>query len=189
MGKEAVYDPAFHVPLIIRDPRRRDTAGSVVDKLTESIDLAPTVAEWAGAEVFGGFDGRSLVPWLDGQEPSDWRSHVFCEFDLANPVSPTRYQSQLGLKMREANLAIIRTERFKLVHFNGGLPPLLFQLEDDPGELINVAADPAYSQTLQSMMALMLDHRMSHADQTLSRSALTASGPATACDHHTGQLL
>ena len=37
-GKEAVYDPAFHVPLIIRDPRRRATAGSVVDRLTESID-------------------------------------------------------------------------------------------------------------------------------------------------------
>lgn len=179
-GKEAVYDPAFHVPLFIRDPKRRDAAGSVVDKLTESIDLAPTVAEWAGAPVFGGFDGRSLIPWLAGQEPSVWRTHVFSEIDLANPVSPTRYQRQLGLKLSEANLAILRTDRFKLVYFNGGLPPLLFQLDDDPGELVNVAGDPAYSQTLQSLMALMLDHRMSYADQTLSRSALTPDGVKTA---------
>ena len=81
--------------------------------------------------------------------------------------------------MREANLAIVRTDRFKLVHFNGGLPPLLFALEDDPGELINVAADPSYTQTLQSLTTLMLNHRMSHADQTLSRSALTPDGLQT----------
>jgi arylsulfatase A-like enzyme len=99
---------------------------------------------------------------------------------LANPVSPTRYQRQLGLKLSETNLALVRTDRFKLVHFNGGLPPLLFQLDDDPGELVNVAVDPAYSQTLQSLMALMLDHRMSHADQTLTRSALTPDGVKTA---------
>ena len=48
-GKQTVYDPAFHVPLIIRDPKSRSTAGTMVNALTESIDLAPTIPPLAPA--------------------------------------------------------------------------------------------------------------------------------------------
>jgi arylsulfatase A-like enzyme len=86
----------------------------------------------------------------------------------------------LGLKMSSANLAVLRTERCKLVHFNGGLPPLLFDLANDPDELVNLANNPDYATELQMMMTRMLDHRMSHADQTLSRMALTSEGVKSA---------
>ncbi|MGI9524580.1 MAG: phosphonate monoester hydrolase, partial [Hyphomicrobiaceae bacterium] len=126
------------------------------------------------------WDGMSLIPWLVGDRPSSCRTHVFSEIDLANPIEPTRYQRQLGLEITTANLAVLRTARCKLVHFNGGLPPLLFDLANDPGELVNRANDPDYANELLNMIVRMLDHRMSHADQTLSRMAVTSEGVKSA---------
>jgi arylsulfatase A-like enzyme len=175
-GKESIYDPAFHVPLIIRDPHRRQAAGTVVDAFTESIDVAPTILDWIGHEIPPGFDGRSLLPFVEGANPPDWREHVFCELDLGDPVAPTRYQRHLGLDLTQANLAILRERRFKYVHFNGGLPPLLFDILSDPHEMTDLAGDPAFAPELLRLSRRMLDHRMSHASQTAPSMKLTATG-------------
>ena len=175
-GKESIYDPAFHVPLIIRDPRRRASAGRIVHALTESVDIAPTILDWLGLEVPGAFDGRSLVPFLDGTTPADWRTHVFAELDLADPAEPTRYQRQLGLSLEEANVAFVREARLKYVHFNGGLRPLLFDLENDPHEFRNLAEEPAWRDEMLRLARRMLDHRMSHAHQELSLLSVTREG-------------
>lgn len=179
-GKTSPYDPAWHVPLIIRDPRRRATAGTAVDAFTESIDLAPTILDWLGLPAPLGFNGRSLVPFLDGAAPAGWRDHVFLELDLGDPVAPTVFQRRLGLGLAEANLAILRERRFKYVHFNGGLPPLLFDLEADPLELHDLAPDPAAAPELMRLARRMLDHRMSHAHHAESLMKLTAAGVKTA---------
>lgn len=174
--KASVYDPAFHVPLIIRDPRRRQTAGLIVDTFTESIDTAPTILEWLSHDAPLGFNGRSLLPFLDGGDPDDWRDYAFCELDLGDPETPTRYQQQLGLPLTQCNLAIIREQRFKYVHFNGSLPPLLFDMIDDPEEARNLAGDPAYEPELLRLSRRMLDHRMTYAGHALSLLKLTARG-------------
>ena len=144
-GKQTVYDQCFHVPLIIRDPHRREAAGAVVEDLTESVDIAPTILDWVGQEIPPAFDGRSLLPFVEGLVPAHWRDHVFCELDFRDPVEATRYQRRLGLSSAEANFAVLRERRYKYVHFNGGLPPLLFDLENDPGELTDVASCLLYT--------------------------------------------
>ena len=179
-GKECFFEPAFHVPLIIRDPRRRRVAGRVVDAFTESIDLAPTILDWLGREQPIGFDGRSLLPYLDDQLPDNWRDYVFAELDLGDPEQPTSYQEHLGFSMNQANLAILRERRMKYVHVNGGLPPLLFDMIEDPGETQNLADDPAYASELFRLAGRMLDHRMTHADHRLSRFKLTDRGVVAA---------
>jgi arylsulfatase A-like enzyme len=175
-GKESIYDPAFHVPLMIRDPHRRQAAGTVVDAFTEAVDIAPTLLDWMGLEPPPAFNGRSLLPFVEGTSPPDWRDHVFCELDLGDPISPTRYQRWLRLEWRDANLAILRERRFKYVHFNGGLPPLLFDMEADPLELANLAGDPAFAPELLRLSRRMLDHRMSHAGRSAPSMKLTAEG-------------
>jgi arylsulfatase A-like enzyme len=175
-GKESVYDPAFRVPLIIRDPHRRQAAGTVVDAFTEAIDIAPTLLDWMGLEAPAAFNGRSLLPFIEGASPPDWRDHVFCEMDFGDPISPTRYQLSLGLRWDRANLAILRERRFKYVHFNGGLPPLLFDMENDPFEMTNLADDPEYAAEVLRLARRMLDHRMSHAAQSAPSMKLTDEG-------------
>ena len=174
--KMCFYEPSFHVPLIIRDPRRRDAAGRVVDAFTESIDIAPTLLDWLGQDPPLGFNGRSLLPFLDGQLPEGWRDYVFAELDFGDPERPTIWQERLNLPMSRCNLAILREERFKYVHVNGGLPPLLFDMIEDPGETRNLAGDPAYASEMSRLAARMIDHRMTHADQRLSRLKLTERG-------------
>jgi len=175
-GKDSIYDAAFHVPLIIRDPHRRQHAGAVVDAFTESIDIAPTILDWIGQENPLGFDGRSLLPFIEGNIPRNWRDHVFCEIDLGDPVSLTRYQRHLGLHLARANLAILRERRFKYVHFNGGLPPILFDIETDPHELNNLAGDPSFAPELLRLSQRMLDHRMSYTAYTAPLMKLTGEG-------------
>ncbi len=175
-GKETVYDPAFHIPLIIRDPKSRSSAGTVVDALTESIDLAPTILDWIGLAPPPAFNGASLASFLRGETPARWRDHVFAEVDFGDPETATRYQRHLGLRLAQSDLAILRERRFKLVHFNGGLPSLLFDLENDPEEHVNLASDPAYGAELMRLQTRMLDHRMTHAHRELSPMKLTESG-------------
>ncbi len=176
-GKDSVFDPAFHVPLVIRDPRRRGTAGTVVEAFTESIDVAPTILDWLGHRPPLGFNGRSLLPHLDGETPEDWRDHIFFELDLGDPIAPTRFQRHMALPAAACNLAVLREARFKLVHFNGGLPPLLYDME--AGEGTDLASDPAYAPELLRLSRKMLDHRMTHADHAFSLMKITDEGVAT----------
>ena len=148
----------------------------MVDAFTESIDLAPTLLDWLGQEPPPGFNGRSLLPFLDGETPANWRDYVFAELDLGDPEQPTCYQEHLDLPMSRCNLAILREKRLKYVHVNGGLPPLLFDMIDDPEEKRNLADDPAYASQLLRLARRMLDHRMTHADHRLSRLKLTERG-------------
>ena len=52
---------------------RRRAQGTVVNRLTTNVDVAPTFREWAGVQVPAEFQGRSLVPFLRGETPQ-WRN-------------------------------------------------------------------------------------------------------------------
>ena len=61
------------------------------------------------------------------------------------------------------------------MHFTG-LPALFYDLDADPDELVDRAADPAYSATVLGYAQRMLSLRMEHADQTLTGLVVTAAG-------------
>jgi len=62
------------------------------------------------------------------------------------------------------------------VLFGGGLPPLLFDLDKDPGELTNVAADAAYLGVRLEFAERLLAWRAEHLDQSLALAELTDEG-------------
>ena len=70
---------------------------------------------------------------------------------------------------------MLRGERYKYVHFTA-LPPLLFDLETDPDELVNRAEDPAYQKIRLDYANKMLSWRMTHADRTLASRFITERG-------------
>ena len=176
-GKMSVFDAAFHTPLIIRAPGAGAQAGHRVTSLTESVDITPTILDWAGLQPPNSMDGRSLLPWLTPDGPETWRRHCFSEIDLSEPLKPTMFEQMLGTGPGNGGIAILREDRFTLVEFaNDDLPPILFD-HDGAGEFANVADDPAYAADLSRMTRDLLRHMMRHADHTLSLETITRDGP------------
>jgi len=65
-GKFLAYEPATHLPLLIRGPGIK--AGTSTGELAANVDIAPTVLELAGVKADKSIDGRSLVPYM--RDPS-----------------------------------------------------------------------------------------------------------------------
>ncbi|EJC81803.1 arylsulfatase A family protein [Rhizobium leguminosarum bv. trifolii WSM2297] len=180
LGKGGFFDGSYHIPLVIRDPSS-GAAGGIVDDFTSAADVFPTLCQRLGIEAKNGLDGRSLMPFVSGGSrggsASGWRDAAFWEFDFRD-IAEGQAERHFGLKSNECNLAVIRDARFKYVHFTA-LPPLLFNLRDDPMELDNVASDPAYAAIRLEYAERLLSLRARHLDQTLAYTELTEKGPVT----------
>lgn len=152
--KDFLHDPAVRIPLIIVDPdASADPArGTVDDSLVEAIDLLPTFVDYAGGTVADHIlEGRSLMPNVLGQRPPE-RDYVISEYDYSCQV----FRPQTGKMPRDCRTYMIQTRAWKYIHIYG-FPPMLFDLEKDPGELNDLGRDPAYAEQRQAMHRLLAD--------------------------------
>ncbi|MEO3415250.1 sulfatase-like hydrolase/transferase [Roseovarius sp. CAU 1744] len=177
-GKMSVFDAAYHVPLVIRDPYQPGAHGTAVDAFTESVDVMPTILDWLGGTPPSAVNGASLMSFLSGNSPENWRDTSYSELAFGDPVTPTAWQEELGLTEAESSLAILRKDNLTLTHFSGALPPILFDHATD-GERANLAGDPSRAGDLLAMTQALLGHRMRFPDSTLSKTMLTEAGPVT----------
>ncbi|MFK7858063.1 MAG: alkaline phosphatase family protein [Granulosicoccus sp.] len=175
-GKSSPFDAALRIPLIIRDPRQPTGFGKCIRAFTESVDITPTLTDWANTSLRRSFDGRSLLPLIGGGIPENWREYVFCEAELGELDKASRFQKKWQLPAQQANFAVLRSNTHKYVHFNGGIPPLFFDIENDQHELNNLASEKGHQQNLQEFSSRMLDHRMTHANRVLSDCQLSKQG-------------
>ena len=182
LGKCGYFDASYHIPLIVRDPRRgADGArGSVVESFTENVDIMPTMLDTLGLDVPVQCDGLSLRPFLDGRgAPPHWRTEAHWEYDFRDPADETA-EKRLDLTLHQCTMNIVRGRRYKYVHFTK-LPPLFFDLKRDPGEFVDRARDPAYRPLVLEHAQKLLSWRMNHDEQTLTHIALTGDGPVERC--------
>lgn len=176
LGKIGYFDESYRIPMIVRDPRpeAKATRGTIVERFTETIDTMPTILEWLGLPVPRQCDGRSLLPFFAGNAPADWRTEVHYEFDFRD-LHYSQPESALGVAMDKCGLAVVQDEAFKYVHF-AALPPLFFDLGNDPGQFVNRAGDPAYAARMGEYAARMLDWRLGHAERALTGYRATPQG-------------
>lgn len=178
LGKGSYFDKNVHVPLIIRIPDKdmKIAGGKVVDAFTENVDILPTILELYGLGIPRQCDGRSLLAFLSGESPSDWRAEAHWEvdfrfIDLFPELCPDR---ELGIAYDECCFNVIRDGRYKYIHFTA-LPPLFFDLQNDPDELHNLIDDPAYTNLVLTYAQKMLSWRMANDERTLTH---LKAGPA-----------
>tara|TARA_Y100000588_G_scaffold286074_1_gene303878 strand:- start:2222 stop:3604 length:1383 start_codon:yes stop_codon:yes gene_type:complete len=133
-----MYDEVFRIPLLVRVPGQ--SAGTV-SSFTRLLDLMPTFVEWGGGSVPDEVDGRSLVPLLKGEDPSDWPDSVYCE----SHGEVWGYHSQ----------RMVRTDRWKYVYTPNDTDEL-YDLESDPGEMVNRIADSGCADVLTEMKGRLL---------------------------------
>ena len=182
MMSEGYFDQSFHIPLIIRvpDEKRRWPRGVVVDAFTENVDLMPTLLDISGADVPRQCDGLSLGPFLRGKTPPKWRTEVHWEVDFRHMHNSADYappDKELGIASEACAFSVIRDEHYKYVHF-ADLPPLLFDLQKDPDELHNRAADPTYMARVLEYAQKMMSWRMLNDERTLTHMIIGPNGVA-----------
>ena len=144
------------------------TRGTAPDILVEAIDLAPTFLEWAGgAPEPERLEGRSLVGILDApsvahppgasaatsapEGAKKWREAVFCDSDFALRHA----RRTLGLGVDEARGFMVRTARWKYVHFVA-YPPQLFDLDADPAEQADLGCSAAHEAVRREMQERLM---------------------------------
>jgi arylsulfatase A-like enzyme len=155
--KSLFHEESAKVPMIVYDPSPEADGGrgTVCDELVEAIDLAATFVEFAGGEVPDHIiEGRSLMPFLKGEEPDTWREYAISEFDY----SATPMRANLGIAPKDARLFMVADKRWKFMHAegegkDGPFPPMLFDLENDPNEF----EDLGRSADHQDIIAMMYE--------------------------------
>jgi arylsulfatase A-like enzyme len=182
MHKLGWFDASYHIPCIVHAPGAQydATRGVQVDTFTENIDLMPTMLELLDADVPLQCDGRSMRSWLTGDTPADWRTEVHWEFDFREPADKS-LERIFDITLEECTLAVLRDAQGKYVQFGGhpNMPPLFFDFDDDPAQLVNRAGDARYAARVLDYAQRMLAWRMRHADRTLTGTKLTGQGPIT----------
>ena len=131
--KVGYWETSQHIPCIVRDPRRPAAHGTVVDVLTENVDIMPTLCDVMGIDVPLQCDGLPLTPFLEGAEPPWWRTAAHWEYDWRFALI------QLGAEfawpwtrsLEKQNLCVHRTDDIAYVQFGDGRH-LCFDLAADP---------------------------------------------------------
>ncbi|MEC9068495.1 MAG: sulfatase/phosphatase domain-containing protein, partial [SAR324 cluster bacterium] len=173
-GKGGYFDASYSIPLIIRNPeihvsksRKSYADDNQVDVFTEAIDVMPTILDWLDLEIPEELDGCSLLPLFNGNVPDNWRKEAHWEFDFRGVGSyQPMIEQQFGLSPDQCSLTVIRDKRYKYVHMTA-LPPLFFDLQEDPEEFINRVEDPDYRHLVMEYTQKMLSWSMLHRDRTL----------------------
>ncbi|MDZ4860414.1 MAG: sulfatase-like hydrolase/transferase [Candidatus Hydrogenedentes bacterium] len=169
LDKGHFYDETMRVPLIIRDPSANadGSRGTQFGGLCESIDIAPTILEYLGVPVPDRVQGTSLLPALHSPDESFGKASVHFEYDFRG-----KYDGLLDEDPDACVLWVIRDDRYKYVQFGAqSLPPLLFDLQLDPGEHVNLAENEKYAGVVASFCQRMLRWRMKHEDQRMEHWA------------------
>ncbi len=175
--KTFFHNTSVKVPLVIFDPSRQAdaTRGTVCDELVECIDLVPTFLETAGGSpdsVDHILEGRSLVPLLHGRQEGRLRDYAICEYDYS--MRPAA--KKLGLDTSNAMIFMLATREWKLIHFQGGFRPMLFDLENDPEELVDLGASADHQPVINELFAKLNDWAKRPSQRTtISNATLLAN--------------
>ena len=147
LQKGTMYEGSVHVPLLIRDPA--GVKGRREERLVSLLDVYRTILARCGVEDPNGSPGRSMVPLLEGRSDG-WQNEVFASLwrqSLLRRDHLKLYRRRVGRGVDD-------------VRYD------LFDLREEPYEMVSHAEDPAYSDVRAELQADLDDW---HARQGIDR--------------------
>jgi arylsulfatase A-like enzyme len=139
-SKATPYEESIHIPFLLRYPGRVP-AGRRVDTLFSSVDVMPTLLALAGVEIPKGVQGRDLSHAMLGREGTAPDS-VYLQ--ILGPGWPHR-GDWVGCWRG------MRTKRWTYARWHGTGDVLLFDRENDPYEMENLAGKPEFAKVQAAM--------------------------------------
>ena len=160
-----VYEPVIRIPLIIRHPELK--GGRAVDAMVQNVDVAPTILNALGVDVPDEFDGRDLMPLMSGETDRSY-AEAFCD---------TGFFTVKRAIVTDDGLKFIRT--FDNGPYKDAPVRELFDLNDDPGEVENLAeAQADRADELETRMMKWVDAKLGKRPDPLRlRAHMGSSGP------------
>lgn len=152
-----MYDEVVRVPLVVRYPKMIPAGVHHQAFVTNMLDLVPTILELAGADVPEGLDGISLMPYLTGAQSESMRKYALTTYN----------GQQFGLYTHR----MIRNEKYKFV-WNLSDVDELYDMENDPCELENLALREEYTDVLKQLRLDMYQELAAVDDYTLKNGWL-----------------
>jgi choline-sulfatase len=135
-----MYEESVAVPFIISGPDI--PSGKRVVTPVSLVDVGPTIIEFNGESVSEmtaeKLPGINVMSFVENEEPD---RAVFSEYHAIGSVSGT---------------FMIRTGKWKYVYYSG-YPSQLFDLEEDPEELLDLGTDPEFETIRLSCHKLLLN--------------------------------
>jgi len=184
-GKHTLWEQGTHVPLIVRYPHKyQDLApaapGSVLDDLVCLMDMGPSVLKLAGIDTPEYMHGRALLCKSDA-EKRDYvvssRDRLDSRYEMVRAIRDKRYRYQRNFYPHlpykpyedfEFNAPVL--QRWVQLAREGKLTgdremlamrfkPVeeLYDSENDPHMVKNVASDPKYAEVLKRMRSRLRD--------------------------------
>ena len=131
VAKQAVWEKANRVVLMVRDPRNPKGSNGIPRRQLASLnDMYPTICDLAGVPLPGPNVGRSLVPLLNSAR--------------AKPVN-----KDLVFTYMEGNHCL-RTERYAYLRYKDGTTEL-YDMRKDPRQLDNLASKRKFAKTVAKL--------------------------------------
>ncbi len=153
-GKGTAWEGGHRVPAIMRWPGRIP-AGKVVNEITTVMDLYPTLAELAGAELPGDrvIDGRTLLPLLTGEgEFEPYEAYFYYRLRGLRAVRAGEWKFHREGTYRDYNnIYYDYTPDYRIHVYES-----LFNLDEDPAEQRNLALD--HPELVEKLKAVLEEH-------------------------------
>lgn len=122
--KRWMFEESFKMPFLIRWPSSIKP-GQKHNELIQNIDYAPTLLSAAGVAVPAEMQGKSILPLVEGGS-TEWRDALYyAYYDHGGEHQVPQHDG-------------IRTDRYKLIHFPHTKEWNLFDLKNDPNELVSI---------------------------------------------------
>jgi len=150
----STHDGTQRVPLLVKPPASHDYEPGSRDHLVTNVDMAPTLADYAGLEIPETWHGQSVRPVMESAD-ADWRDHIVFDHGL--------YTAQRA----------VRTDRWKFIRTYhpsnwGHVTPdrQLYDMQADPWEQTDLSAEhPEIVDRLETTMLEWAEtHRSEHED-------------------------
>lgn len=177
-AKTTLYEPGMCLPCIVRSPGGTGRGGTCGGLITWA-DLTPTILDFAGADVDAArFHGRSFRAILGDEEPSDWRdsvhaAHTFHEITNYYPMRVVRTRRwkfiwNIAWKLDYSFASDLWASASWQGAMRDGLGNFgarsvdayvhrprfeLYDLDNDPDEVNNLADDPAHAGRVEAFAA------------------------------------